>query len=559
MRRVVSLWLPRFATDRWLRQRALARQPEAGMRRPQSRPERSSTSAMLAEPGRVGQSRVEGEPDEAKRPLALVSDDIGRLVLTAVNEAAAAAGLAPGLPLAEARALVPRLITVPHEPTLDARALAALAAWCTRYTPWAATDSAEDCDGAAGLLLDVTGCCHLFGGERALLEDLQVRLTRFGYTARAALADTPGAAWGMARYATSAAHPCVVVMSGQQRIALAPLPPAALRLPDATLELLRRLGLNRIEDLYPLSPAVLTPRLGALMVRRLAQALGTEAEALSPQQAPAAFLMRQIFVEPVSDPEDLGRAVTLLLEHLCRELARAGRGARQLDLTAYRADGSLQRLTLGTSRPSRDAKHLRHLFTEKLPRLDPGFGIEVMTLGATLTAPLASEQLELSRAKTAPGPAAGAKTLAELVDRLDSRLGSGAVRAPRPVESHVPERAFALLPAGADDGVPGKANDDWRQTPHPKLRPLRLLARPEPVEALSLLPDYPPAQFRWRRVLHHVVRAEGPERLLGEWWHTDPRESEAPPRDYFRVEDQDGRRYWLYRTAGEWYLHGLFG
>lgn len=473
-----------------------------------------------------------------------------------MNEAAEAAGLAPGLPLAEARALVPGLVTVPHEPALDARAAASLAAWCTRYTPWAASDMNEDFGGAAGLLLDVTGCCHLFGGERALLEDLQARLTRFGYTARAALADTPGAAWGMARHATSAAHPCVVVMPGRQRAALAPLPPAALRLPAATLELLRRLGLNRIEDLYPLSPAVLTPRLGALAVRRLAQALGSEPEALSPQQAPAAFLTRQLFAEPVSDAEDLGRAVTLLLEHLCRELARAGRGARQLELTAYRTDGSLQRLALGTSRPSRDAKHLRRLFTEKLPRLDPGFGIEVMTLGATLTATLATEQMELSPAETVPGPAAGAKTLAELVDRLDSRLGSGAVRAPRLRESHVPERAFALAPAGGDDG---KANDDWQKTPHPKLRPLRLLARPEPVEALSLLPDYPPAQFRWRRVLHQVVRAEGPERLLGEWWRSDPQDSEAPPRDYFRVEDQDGRRYWLYRAAGDWYLHGLFG
>src|SRR3546814_667615 len=163
--------------------------------------------------------------------------------------------------------------------------------------------------------------------------------------------------------------------------------------------------------------------------------------------------------------------------------------------------------------------------------------------------------MELTREACAPGASEGAKAVSELVDRLDSRLGSGAVRRPRLVESHVPERAFALAPAGADEG----ANDDWQRTPHPRLRPLRLLARPEPVEALSLLPDYPPAQFRWRRVLHQVVRAEGPERLLGEWWRSDLEEADAPPRDYFRVEDQDGRRYWLYRAAGDWYLHGLFG
>jgi protein ImuB len=203
---------------------------------------------------------------------------------------------------------------------------------------------------------------------------------------------------------------------------------------------------------------------------------------------------------------------------------------------------------------------LRRLFTEKLPRLDPGFGIEVMTLGATLTATLAAQQMELRREDNSASSAEGAKNISELVDRLDSRLGSGAVRRPRLRESHLPERAYALAPAGADDGAnDARANDDRQHTPHPKLRPLRLLARPEPVEAVSLLPDYPPARFRWRRVLHHVARAEGPERLLGEWWANDEERSNAAPRDYFRVEDTDGRRYWLYRTAGRWYLHGLFG
>lgn len=482
-------------------------------------------------------------------------------MLAAVNGLAERRGLAPGLPLAEARALVPGLVTVPHEPAVDARALAALAGWCARYTPWTAPDSEHDeggpFSGGAGVLLDVTGCAHLFGGEAALLADLQARLTGFGYAARAALADTLGCAWAMARHGTSEDHPCVVVTPGQQRAALAPLPPQALRLLPKTVELMDRLGLRRVGDLYPLSAAAMTPRFGALAVRRLAQALGQEAEALSPQAPPAAWLSRRLFAEPVSDPEDIGRAVTLLLECLCRELARAGRGARQLELTAYRSDGSLQRLALGTSRPSRDAKHLRRLFTEKLPRLDPGFGIEVMTLGATLTAALATQQMELRREDGTVGE--GAKDIPELVDRIDSRLGSGAVRAPRLRESHVPERAFALAPAGSDGKDDARANDDWQRTPHPKLRPLRLLAHPEPVEALSLLPDYPPAQFRWRRVLHQVVRAEGPERLLGEWWQDDEQESDAPPRDYFRVEDADGRRYWLYRAAGNWYLHGLFG
>jgi protein ImuB len=557
MRRVVSLWLPRFATDRWQRDR----------RQKSRRPGLPRAGRRASPAGRRGD---EAGAEEALQPLALVAEEGGRLGLAAVNAAAEAGGLAPGLPLAEARALLPGLITVPHDPEADARAVAALAAWCARYTPWTAPDSTEEGTGGAGVLLDVSGCCHLFGGERALLEDLQARLAGFGYSARLGLADTAGAAWAMARFATAAAHPCVVVLPGRQRASLAPLPPAALRLSPGTVELMDRLGLRRIEDLYPLTPAVLTPRFGALAVRRLAQALGSEAEPLAPQQPPAAYLTRQIFAEPVGDPADLARACDRLLDLLCRELARAGRGARQLELTAYRADGSLQRLTLGTSRPSRDAGHLRRLFTEKLPRLDPGFGIEVMTLGATLTAPLAAQQMALRPAEAKPEAVAdGARDIPELVDRLGSRLGLGAVRAPRLTESHLPECAFALAAAGAEDApgkqVPGKqapgkqANDDRRKTPHPKLRPLRLLARPEPVEAVSLLPDYPPAQFRWRRVLHQVVRAEGPERLLAEWWQGDPQEGDAPPRDYFRVEDADGRRYWLYRSAGRWFLHGLFG
>ena len=536
----------------------------------------------------------------------------GQLSLVAVNAAAEATGLTPGLPLAEARALLPALMTAPHEPAVDARAIARLAAWCGRYSPWTAPCSTAEGmgqgpGGGAGVLIDVSGCCHLFGGEAALLEDLQARLTALGYAARAAMADTIGAAWAMARFAASPAHPCVVVMPGSQRAAIACLPPTALRLADTTVEVMDRLGLRRIEDLYPLSPAVLTPRFGPLAARRLAQALGNEAEALSPRQPPPAHLVRQIFAEPISAPEDIARALDELLPRLCHELALAGRGARRLDLVAYRCDGSLQGLSLGTSRASRDGKHLRRLFTEKLAGIDPGFGIEVMTLAAGRSDPLGARQMslavpastlqkvtpesrgedsdagakassgglkEVAPAFTAqPAPSGnhtdGAEELPELVDRLGSRLGLAAVNAPRPRESHLPERAFVLKPAGGEMEEGAWQNTPLVKTPPAnlspanlpgvKLRPLRLLARPEPVEVVSLLPDHPPARFRWRRLMHQVVRAEGPERLLGEWWQTDPDLGDAAPRDYFRVEDADGRRYWLYRSAGQWFLHGLFG
>ncbi len=522
----------------------------------------------------------------------------GQLGLAAVNAAAGAGGLTPGLPLAEARALLPGLVTAPHEPEADARAIARLAAWCGRYSPWTAPCSTAEGEGrgpggGAGILLDVSGCCHLFGGEATLLEDLQARLAAFGYAARVAMADTIGAAWAMARFAASPAHPCVVVMPGSQRAAIAALPPGALRLPDSVVEVMDRLGLRRIEDLYPLTPAVMTPRFGPLAARRLAQALGQEAEALSPRQPPPAHLVRQIFAEPISDAADIARSLDALLPRLCRELALAGRGARRLDLTAYRCDGSLQSLSLGTSRASREARHLRRLFTERLAEIDPGFGIEVMTLAAGRSDPLGARQMSLpaasqavpaqseegapaesakagtskAEAPAAPPPVVagdgpeGAEDLPDLVDRLGSRLGLAAVRRPQPRESHLPERAFAL--AAVEEAVPekGPPQDDegWTQTPKAALRPLRLLPRPEPVQVVALLPDHPPAQFRWRRVLHEVVRAEGPERLLGEWWQIDPKLGDEPPRDYFRVEDRDGRRYWLYRSAGDWFLHGLFG
>ncbi|WP_322096053.1 Y-family DNA polymerase [Pelagibius litoralis] len=560
---MVSLWLPRFATDRWQRSHAQSRQRQ-----------------------RQGQSlSISGKLSEGT-PLALVTAERGQLSLAAVNAAAQGAGLTPGLPLAEARALLPGLATAPHEPEADAKAIAGLAAWCGRYSPWTAPCSTAEGQGqgpggGAGVLLDVSGCCHLFGGEAALLEDLQARLTDLGYTIRVAMADTIGAAWAMARFAASPAHPCVVVMPGSQRAAIACLPPSALRLPDATVEVMDRLGLRRVEDLYALSPGVLAPRFGAMTVRRLAQALGEEAEALSPRRPPPAHLLRRIFAEPISDPEDIARALDDLLPRLCRELALAGRGARRLDLTAYRSDGTFQGLSVGTSRASREARHLRRLFTEKLSGIDPGFGIEVMTLAATRSDPLGARQMNFpapvptqqQKDGKEDAPAAifpaqpvnstggapnGAEDIPDLVDRLGSRLGLAAVRHPSPRESHLPERAFVLAPVGGEEGEE-KPDDGWQKTPHPSLRPLRLLPRPEPVEAVSLLPDHPPARFRWRRVLHEVVQAEGPERLLGEWWQINPLEGDAEPRDYFRVEDADGRRYWLYRSAGNWFLHGLFG
>ncbi len=515
----------------------------------------------------------------------------GRLILAAVDLAAADAGLGPSMPLADARAILPALTTAEAEPAADAEALARLAAWCGRYTPWSAVDPASshgagcDAGGAAGLLLDVSGCAQLFGGEAALLADLVARLGRLGYAATAALADTPGAAWALARFACGPGRRYLLVPPGEEAAALGPLPPAALRLSAERLELLERFGLSHVADVMAIPPAALAPRFGDQVARRLAQALGQVREPISPALAEPPPLARQVFAEPILTPEAIAAGIERLAGGLCGQLERLQRGARRLELTLYRVDGTLARAALGTNRPSRDPDHLVRLFAGKLERVDPGFGIEVMTLAAPRSEPLSALQLSLAaaglaaagaapndKASAGRAPSDGApadkapaekaladKALADCLDRLSARLGADKVVALAPFESHLPERACRPQP-------PLAATAAWPEAAAP--RPLRLFDPPQPVEALALLPDHPPAQFTWRRLRHRIARAEGPERITPEWWRETAAESDDEPavfpdpeaaRDYFRVEDNDGRRYWLYRSANRWFLQGLFG
>ena len=521
MRRVISLWLPRLATDRLCR----------------------------------------AEPAWRDRPLALVRDARGRLQLTAVNRAAERAGLRPGMALANARAMLPRLATTAAEPARDARALAALAEWCGRYSPWTAVDASLDAagtggglGGGGGLWLDVTGCAHLFGGEAALLDELCGRFFALGFTCRAAIADTPGAAWATARFGP---EPRAVVPPGEIHAALAPLPVAGLRLTAATAAALHGLGLKSIGDLLGQPRAPLAARFGGEVARRLDAALGTVAEPISPRRPAEPHLARFAFAEPVGHADDIAAALDRLLEDLCAGLAHAGCGARRLTLTLHRCDNTRQHIRIGTGRPGRDAVHLRTLFAEHLDRIDPGFGIEVMTLVADVTekldavqAALADEGAGRSRNKDDADAA-----IAALLDRLGNRLGEDSVQRPAARASHIPERAAGLAPATA------MARDDGPPPPGRLPRPLRLLKRPEPVDAVAPT-DAPPVLFRWRRAMHMVARAEGPERIAPEWW----RGGATASRDYYRIEDAEGRRFWLYRedpprpgAGAVWYLHGLFG
>lgn len=473
----------------------------------------------------------------------------GRGLLTAVDPCLAAT-LAPGMALADARAIEPDITILAADPAGDQAALARLALWCGRYSPWTAPS------GSDGIWLDLTGAAHLRGGEGDLAHELVARLDRQGIKARAAVADTPGAAWAVAR---EGARPVTVVPPGAVRVALALLPVRALRLPRETIDLMDRLGLRRIGDLYKLPRPSVVARFGLVAAERLDQALGDLPEPLSPLPPEPIRARHHRFAEPIARPEDLATAIAALAQALCRFLAGDGVGARRLRLAFYRVDGVVITLEAGTAQPSRDPRHLARLFVERLDRVEPDLGIEDMRLEALEVEPLAERQTALAGAP-ALGLPPGDAALGALVDRIENRLGAGAVTIHRPQDSHLPERAAKPAPVFATikTGTPWSAD---------RPRPIRLLPRPEPVEAMAPVPDDPPLLFRWRRRLHRVRAADGPERILGEWWRA--REEESVLRDYYRVEDVDGRRFWLFRSGlhrpeaeaappPRWFLHGIF-
>ncbi len=494
----------------------------------------------------------------------------GALRLAAVCAQAREAGLGPGLMLADARALVPELQVQPAAPAADARLLEDLAAWCERYTPLVALDRSHEADPGGALWLDISGCAHLFGGEAELRADLLARLRRQGLAAAAAIADTPGAAWACARFAAAGRE---IVPPGEARAALGPLPVAALRLEPELGAMLERLGLARIEQLHPLPRPALTARFGAHLITRLEQAEGQAAEPISPRTPRPAHRAQLAFAEPLLSVQALGAVTDRLLGELCTGLEMAGLGARRLALAVYRVDNSTACVRIGTSRPCRAARQLARLLAEKLQEIDPGFGIERAILAAEAVEPLLPEPLAWR------GMGAGdldqARDLAPLVDRLSNRLGEGAVAQLVPQASHLPERAQRRVPALSQAPRGTAALNEAKPEPFPErrlqgeapARPLRLLARPEPIEAVAPVPDQPPVLFRWRHALHKVARVRGPERLAPEWWRQPDADPAALTRDYFAVEDTEGGRFWLFReglyltgaaSLPRWYLHGMF-
>lgn len=472
-------------------------------------------------------------------PFVLSSLQQGRVVIVAANSLAQAQGIDVGMAVADARAVLPCLEVIDDLPELASRLLKTLGEWCIRYTPVTAID------GEDGLLLDISGCPHLWQGEGAYLKHIVTRLRDNGYDARAAIADTIGAAWAIARYGR--VKP--IIEPGEQLDAIRSLPPAALRLDPVVVARLNRLGLVRIGDILSLTRQALRRRFGTELLLRISQILGAEKEMIVPIEPLLPFSERLPCLESICTASGIGIALQRMLEALCAKLQQDGKGLRKAVLTCYRVDGQVIRTEIGTSRASHHAIHLFKLFELRIPLIDPGPGIELFVLDAAATDEVSSLQQTLWAGDTdLESPALG-----ELLDRLINKLGSDVVHRYLPDERHWPERSFK-----AAASLEEKTAAAW---PCDRPRPVLLLSSPEPIEVSAPIPDYPPMLFRYRGRLHTIKKADGPERIEREWWLE---KEEGQHRDYYSLEDAAGARYWVFRSGHygmentRWFIHGFF-
>jgi protein ImuB len=516
-RRVLAIWCARLAIDRW-------RQAEAG---------------------------AEAEPDV---PLALITETAHGPRIAAATRAAGAAGVRIGTMLADARALCPALGVRPADPAGDLAFLERLAVWAQRWGPWSALDPPD------GVIVDITGAAHLFGGEQRLLDDAARVFAARGLTVRLAIAPTAGAAWALAHYGKARQGKGGLVLEGGEDIAasLAPLPVAALRLDDDVLLVLRRLGLKRVGDLDGIGRDALARRFRnrrsamANPLMRRDQMIGLVPEPMLPVIGNPPAMVQLRLMEPIRHLPLLEVVLADLAAAMMRMLEGRGEGARRLELACWRVDGEIAIRTLELAAATRDAAHVCRLFAERIATIDAGLGIEMARLVARWAEPLGLAQADLDASAEVHGT-----SLAACIDRLSARLGTRAVRRPVPFASHVPERAQRWQ--APLEPVPA-AQESFAF----HARPFRLLDRAEPIAVLYATPDGLPQRFRWRGDVHDVARAEGPERIAPEWWRE---KGAARLRDYYRIEDGEGRRFWIYRLglagdgrggAPDWFMQGLF-
>lgn len=474
----------------------------------------------------------------ASVPLALTVMDHGRKLISAVNPVAEAQGIFTGMVLADAKALLHNLEVMDDDEHTAQKLLVRLAHWCIRFTP------AVMLDAPAGLILDATGCTHLWHGEEKYITEIVNRLQSFGFHARASIAGTIGAAWAVTRFSKT----IQVVESGKEMEALLPLPAAALRIDEITCAQLQKLGLRQVHHFIHMPRASLQRRFGEDCIHKIHYALGVEQEIREAIILPEPWQERLPCLEPIVTLTGIEIALQQLLQTLCDRLRKDGKGLRSGVLKGYRIDGKMVSLQVGTHKASHNETHLHKLFALQFENFEPGPGIELFTLDAPKVENTAAQQTQLW------GGATGLHDdqLAELLDRLTTRFGEGRFHRYLPDEHYWPERSVRKATSLTE-----KANTRWTLD---RPRPLQLLPQPEKIEVTAPIPDYPPMNFRHKGKLHKVMKADGPERIEQEWWLQS-----GEHRDYYSVEDEEGQRYWVfrsghYKTEGKtsWFLHGYF-
>ena len=480
---------------------------------------------------------IRRKPDLKGMPFVLAMPEHGRMVVKAASASAQEKGIRVDMVLADCRAILPSLQVFDEDPELPEKLLNNLAEWSIRFTPITAIDLPD------GLLLDVSGCTHLWGGEQPYLKDIVTRLRGYGYTVHAAMADTIGTAWAISRYGRTTP----IIETGKQVEALLQLPPAALRLEPAMLQRLEKLGLYQISSFIKMPRNALRRRFGQLLLTRLDQALGQELELLQPIRPIEPYQERLPSLEAIRTATGIEIALKKLLERLCIRLAKEGKGLRKAVFKCYRIDNAIKHIEIGTNRPSRNVEHLFKLFDIKIPTIEPGLGIELFILEARIVEDISPVQDALWNSATSSNDT----HIAELLDRIAGKVGITTIHRYLPDQHFWPERSIKIA-----SSLEEKPLTEWsKDLP----RPVHLLYKPELIEVTVALPDYPPMLFRYKDKLHNVSKADGPERIEQEWWI-----EEGLYRDYYIVEDEDGARYWVFRlghyhnSEPKWFLHGFF-
>lgn len=479
---------------------------------------------------------IRRQPKLATQAFVLYTSQHGRMVVTAANQLAEQENIYQGTVLADARAILPSLQAVEEKPAQFEKLIHQFAEWFIRYSPVVATDNFD------GLMIDASGCAHLWGGEEQYLQDIVKRMKQLGYSVRIAMAGTIGVSWALAHFGKNYS----IINNGKEAEAIIQLPPQALRIDEEVTERLHKLGLRQINSFLQMPRSVLRRRFGNDFINRLNQALGVEEELMQPVIISSAYIERLNCLEPIVTLTGIEIALTQLLEKLCKRLQQEGQGIRSADFKTYRVDGKIQTITIGTNRSTISENHLFKLFELKLQTIEPGLGIELFVLEATKTDDHISAQEKLwqkSSGLTDPH-------LAQFIDRVSNKIGENKIFRYLPAEHYWPEwsikKAFSL-----DE----QTSTFWNNS---KPRPVQLLLTPEPISVTAPVPDYPPMLFRYKNKVHKIIKADGPERIEQEWWL-----QEGEHRDYYYVEDEEGRRYWLFRlghyeadkTVG-WFLHG---